>query len=48
MTWVYHDGRLTFVIDEYNDVGRLAEMYPDAIYFEAGAADLADHVIHDQ
>lgn len=42
MLWVYqeHDGvepstSIGDIIEEFNDVGMLAEMYPNAIYFYA-------------
>lgn len=38
LIWVYYEGRLTYVIEELNDPMELADMYPDAIYFEAGFA----------
>lgn len=34
--WVYYQGRLDFVVEQYNDPEALAARYPEAIYFYAG------------
>lgn len=36
MAWVYFGGKLTYVVEEFNHLTELADMYPDAIYFYAG------------
>lgn len=36
MVWVYWKGALTYVVEEFNCIDELADMYPEAIYFYAG------------